>query len=324
MRLRRLADGEPFLPFAEGGFGTPDGKCHFRAETLDYTPPVESRHGDAALRRKYPLELISPKNDDSMNSTFGHRDAVDLQTATLHLQRGRRRARAASRLATRCACSTIAAPACCVAERGWTRARRAWSARPSVRWGKRRPDQRNVNALTSRAADRCRRRPDVLQLPGSSGEKRRLMTHTLLTERRAAVRGCCSLLLMALVLAPMALQEQEGARAAPPMKRRRSMRSVLNMGDPKVEPQLVTGFYGVEAGAWRWTAKQFTVALRPPFGAAQKGAKLHREADRPAGGHREVEERRALGHRRRHARCRPRLTPRRRLRLRPRHAGQRC
>ena len=27
-----------------------------------------------ALRRKYPLELISPKNDDSMNSTFGHRD----------------------------------------------------------------------------------------------------------------------------------------------------------------------------------------------------------------------------------------------------------
>jgi len=36
----------------------------------------------------------------------------------------------------------------------------------------------------------------------------------------------------------------------------------------------VKGFYGVEAGAWRWTDKQFTVALRPPFGAAQKGAKL--------------------------------------------------
>ncbi|MGA2268484.1 MAG: hypothetical protein ABSH44_08455 [Bryobacteraceae bacterium] len=53
------------------------------AETLDYAPPRESRHGDPALRRKYPLELISPKNDDSMNSTFGHRDAMDLQTATL-------------------------------------------------------------------------------------------------------------------------------------------------------------------------------------------------------------------------------------------------
>ena len=58
------------------------------------------------------------------------------------------------------------------------------------------------------------------------------------------------------------------------MKRRRKCSSVLNMGDPKVEPQLVKGFHGVEAGAWRWTEKQFTVALRPPFGASQKGAKL--------------------------------------------------
>ena len=81
----RLRIPEPFRPFAYGGFGTADGKCHFRAGELDYTPPVESRHGDTELRRKYPLELISPKNDDSMNSTFGHRDAVDLQTATLHL-----------------------------------------------------------------------------------------------------------------------------------------------------------------------------------------------------------------------------------------------
>ena len=76
---------QPFLPFAEGGFGTPTGKCQFHAETLDYTPPVESRHGDDELRRKYPLELISPKNDDSMNSTFGHRDEADRQTATLHV-----------------------------------------------------------------------------------------------------------------------------------------------------------------------------------------------------------------------------------------------
>jgi hypothetical protein len=52
------------------------------------------------------------------------------------------------------------------------------------------------------------------------------------------------------------------------------MRSVLVLGDPKVEPQLIKGFHGIEAGAWRWTEKTFTVALRPPFGAAQKGAKL--------------------------------------------------
>ena len=50
VRLNVAEDGAPFLPFAEGGFGTPDGKCHFDAETLDYEPPVESRHGDAELR----------------------------------------------------------------------------------------------------------------------------------------------------------------------------------------------------------------------------------------------------------------------------------
>jgi anaerobic selenocysteine-containing dehydrogenase len=85
VRLRVSEEGTPFLPFAEGGFGTTDGKFHFEAP-LEYRPPVESRLGDRALLAKYPLELISPKNDDSMNSTFGNRDDVDRQTAvvTLH------------------------------------------------------------------------------------------------------------------------------------------------------------------------------------------------------------------------------------------------
>ena len=73
----RLKIGDPFLPFAEGGFGTPSGKCEFHAETLDYEPPVESRLGDTELLARYPLEMISPKNDDSMNSTFGNRPEVD-------------------------------------------------------------------------------------------------------------------------------------------------------------------------------------------------------------------------------------------------------
>jgi anaerobic selenocysteine-containing dehydrogenase len=76
----RLKLEDPFLPFAEGGFGTPSGKCEFRAESLDYEPPVESRAGAADLVRRYPLELITPKNDDSMNSTFGFRAEVDQQT----------------------------------------------------------------------------------------------------------------------------------------------------------------------------------------------------------------------------------------------------
>jgi len=147
VRLRVSEDGAPFLPFAQGGFGTPDGKCHFDAETLDYTPPVESRHGDAELRRKYPLELISPKNDDSMNSTFGHRDAVNLQTATLHLNaadaaplgvQNRDQVRVyndrGSVMLTANVDGRVPPGVVCA---------------PSVRWGKRAADKRNVNALAS-------------------------------------------------------------------------------------------------------------------------------------------------------------------------------
>jgi anaerobic selenocysteine-containing dehydrogenase len=148
----RLRMPQPFQPFAHGNFGAragqpADGKCHFNAETLDYAPPVESRHGDASLRRKYPFELISPKNDDSMNSTFGHRDAVDRETATLHLN-----GEDAVRLGIhaedqvrvyngRGSCVLLASIDSAV--------RPGVVCAPSVRWGKRAPGKRGVNALTS-------------------------------------------------------------------------------------------------------------------------------------------------------------------------------
>jgi anaerobic selenocysteine-containing dehydrogenase len=146
-RSVRLRLPDPYLPFAAGGFGAPDGKCHFHAETLDYTPPVESRHGDRGLRAKYPLELISPKNDDSMNSTFGHRDAVDLQTAILHLNpadagaRGIRTSDQVRAYNARGSCALVAQVDDAV--------RPGVACAPSVRWAKRSPGKRNVNALTS-------------------------------------------------------------------------------------------------------------------------------------------------------------------------------
>ena len=147
VRLHVSPAGEPFQPFREGGFGTADGKCHFHAEALDYTPPVESRHGDAELRRMYPLELISPKNDDSMNSTFGNRDAADLGTATLHVSaadasvRGIHTSDAVRVFNGRGSCALIAkvddsVPAGVVCA-------------PAVRWGKRAPGRCNVNAVVS-------------------------------------------------------------------------------------------------------------------------------------------------------------------------------
>jgi anaerobic selenocysteine-containing dehydrogenase len=85
IRLNVSPAGKPFLPFAEGGFRTASGKFEFGAECLAYTPPVESRMGDAAIHRKFPLELISGKNDDSMNSTFGYRGDVEKQTSLLSM-----------------------------------------------------------------------------------------------------------------------------------------------------------------------------------------------------------------------------------------------
>ena len=51
--------------------------------------------------------------------------------------------------------------------------------------------------------------------------------------------------------------------------------SAVSMADPKLEPQLLSGFYGIEGNAWRWTAKKFSVALRTPANAAQNGATLN-------------------------------------------------
>jgi len=147
IRLNVAPGSEPYLPFAEGQFGTPDGKCHLDFAALDYVPPVESRHGDAELHARYPLEMISPKNDDSMNSTFGHRDALDQETATLHMSS---EDAAPRRIATGDQVRLFN-------DRGSVllqaevdgRVRAGVVAAPSVRWGKRARDRRNVNAVTS-------------------------------------------------------------------------------------------------------------------------------------------------------------------------------
>ena len=54
-----------------------------------------------------------------------------------------------------------------------------------------------------------------------------------------------------------------------------SLASVIEMRDPHVARQLVTGFHPIEEKSWRWTMGQFAVALHPPRNAALKGATLH-------------------------------------------------
>lgn len=53
-----------------------------------------------------------------------------------------------------------------------------------------------------------------------------------------------------------------------------ALASMLQVSDPKAAAQLVKGFYDVEAGSWRWTARQFSATLSPPATAAERGARL--------------------------------------------------
>src|SRR5436305_6415100 len=103
------------------------------------------------------------------------------------------------------------------------------------------------------------------------------MKYTLPTRRGAVARRCCTpvllAVLMALLLAPIACKRKT-VRVGSTDEETPRMQSVLMLGDPKIEPQLINGFHGIDDGAWRWTEKQFTVALRPPFGSEKKGAKL--------------------------------------------------
>jgi anaerobic selenocysteine-containing dehydrogenase len=147
VRLHVSEPGTPFLPFANGDFGTPSGKCDLGKDTLEYTPPVESRFGSIELQSRYPLELISSKNDDSMNSTFGNRADTDGQTAVLSMCA---EDAAARQIATgdrvrlfndRGACILIADVNGMVGA-GVVRA-------PSVRWGKKSPNGQGINALAS-------------------------------------------------------------------------------------------------------------------------------------------------------------------------------
>jgi molybdopterin guanine dinucleotide-containing S/N-oxide reductase-like protein len=70
-------EGSAFLPFAHGGFETPSGKAELYSESLKragldpvatFIPPSESRH--SAKAKNYPLEILTRKSDNHLNSSF--------------------------------------------------------------------------------------------------------------------------------------------------------------------------------------------------------------------------------------------------------------
>src|ERR1700681_3194147 len=50
--------------------------------------------------------------------------------------------------------------------------------------------------------------------------------------------------------------------------------STLGMADPAIAGQLLSGFYPVEENSWRWVARKFSVALKPPQNSGRNGARL--------------------------------------------------
>jgi anaerobic selenocysteine-containing dehydrogenase len=81
LAFHREPETRPFQPYVSGKMPTPSGKIEFYSETLaakgmdglpGFTPPIESRWGAAAQR--FPLEFLSRKADNYMNSTFANLD----------------------------------------------------------------------------------------------------------------------------------------------------------------------------------------------------------------------------------------------------------
>ena len=81
LAFHRNPETEPFMPYTSGSLPTPSGKVEFYSQTLaaqgldpvpGFVAPLESRWGAEAAR--FPLEFLSRKADNYMNSTFANLD----------------------------------------------------------------------------------------------------------------------------------------------------------------------------------------------------------------------------------------------------------
>ena len=85
--------------------------------------------------------------------------------------------------------------------------------------------------------------------------------------RRPAPLGL--IVMAAIGMAGCTRKTHEQSAAAPVLQ------SKVQMNDASAGWQLKSGFYGVEGGSWRWTARNFAVTLAAPADPAHAGAKLH-------------------------------------------------
>src|SRR5581483_6878826 len=90
--------------------------------------------------------------------------------------------------------------------------------------------------------------------------------------RRPAAAG--ALLVCALVWGAPACKRHKKEKPLTIEEGDSSLANIVHTADPRTSTQLLSGFYGIEDKAWRWTAQRFSVLLRPPRSGAAKGATL--------------------------------------------------
>ena len=83
LHFQRLDLPEVHMPYAEGNFLTPSGKCELVSERMandglealpTYTPAAEDPQIQTELARRFPIQLVSPPKGSFLNSTFGGND----------------------------------------------------------------------------------------------------------------------------------------------------------------------------------------------------------------------------------------------------------
>jgi anaerobic selenocysteine-containing dehydrogenase len=154
----RLNLPKPYLPYVDGGFTTPSGKCELYSQRMAdmgldplpaFTPPYEFPEQVPALAERYPLTLISSPAHQFLNSTFVNveslRRAANEPECLLHpLDAKRRGIAVGARVVVhndRGAFTAVAR-----VEEG-IRPGVVWA--PSIWWGKFAADGANANQTTS-------------------------------------------------------------------------------------------------------------------------------------------------------------------------------
>lgn len=80
--------------------------------------------------------------------------------------------------------------------------------------------------------------------------------------------------LIAILLTAPACKRQRRSNVTTVEEDQGGLASTVLIADPKASIQLIRGFHEIEQNAWRWTRGEFSIALKPPAGAARKGATL--------------------------------------------------